>query len=479
MKEEKTLKARNSITGQIAGIIIGLVTGTVVLCWLLNTVFLESYYVRSKQKLLINGFTRIDRACEDDKLQSADFAIEFDKICSNSNITIMIIDSDGNVVKSSARDTETMHDQFIAAIFGTVNGAANNIASGEDYKIIRQTDDRLQTEYYVLWGILPDGNLIMMRTPLESIRESVTISNRFLTYVGIIAVILSAVTVVFVTKRVTMPVLELTEISRRMIGLDFDAKYHGNGKNELDQLGEHMNQLSETLERTISELKSANNELKLDNERKTEIDEMRKEFLSNVSHELKTPLALIQGYAEGLQECINDDAESRNFYCDVIIDEADKMNQMVKKLLTLNQLEFGNDTVTIERFDMTELIRGVLGSSAILLEQNGITAEFAETEPAYVWADEFKIEEVMTNYLSNAIHHADFEKKISVFYTRKEDCLRISVFNTGTPIPEEVLQSGQGKDQRIRRKRDRAFHREGDHGFPAPGVWCDQPREWC
>ena len=461
MKEEKTLKARNSITGQIAGIIIGLVTGTVVLCWLLNTVFLESYYVRSKQKLLINGFTRIDRACEDDKLQSADFAIEFDKICSNSNITIMIIDSDGNVVKSSARDTETMHDQFIAAIFGTVNGAANNIASGEDYKIIRQTDDRLQTEYYVLWGILPDGNLIMMRTPLESIRESVTISNRFLTYVGIIAVILSAVTVVFVTKRVTMPVLELTEISRRMIGLDFDAKYHGNGKNELDQLGEHMNQLSETLERTISELKSANNELKLDNERKTEIDEMRKEFLSNVSHELKTPLALIQGYAEGLQECINDDAESRNFYCDVIIDEADKMNQMVKKLLTLNQLEFGNDTVTIERFDMTELIRGVLGSSAILLEQNGITAEFAETEPAYVWADEFKIEEVMTNYLSNAIHHADFEKKISVFYTRKEDCLRISVFNTGTPIPGEDLEHIWDKFYKVDKAHTREYGGNG------------------
>ena len=114
---------------------------------------------------------------------------------------------------------------------------------------------------------------------------------------------------------------------------------------------------------------------------------------------------------------------------------------------------------------MTELIRGVLGSSAILLEQNGITAEFAETEPAYVWADEFKIEEVMTNYLSNAIHHADFEKKISVFYTRKEDCLRIGVFNTGTPIPEEgvsesldqILQSGQGKDQRIRRKQGSDF----------------------
>lgn len=458
---KKTLFGRYSITRQIAGIILGLVAGTVLLCWLLNTVFLEGYYVRSKQKLLVNGFTRIDRACAEDDLESADFSIEFDKICSNSNITILIIDSDGNVVKSSARDTEAIRDQFMAAIFGTVNGGANGIAAGDNYKIIRQTDERLQAEYYVLWGILPDGNLIMMRTPLESIRESVTISNRFLTYVGLVAIVLSAITVAFVTKRVTMPILELTEISRRMIGLDFDAKYHGTGKNEVDQLGEHMNQLSETLERTISELKSANNELKLDNERKTEIDEMRKEFLSNVSHELKTPLALIQGYAEGLQECINDDEESRNFYCDVIIDEADKMNQMVKKLLTLNQLEFGNDTVTIERFDMTELIHGVLGSSSILLEQNGITAEFTETEPMYVWADEFKIEEVMTNYLSNAIHHADFEKKISIYYTKKEDCVRVSVFNTGVPIPEADLPNLWIKFYKVDKARTREYGGSG------------------
>lgn len=91
-----------------------------------------------------------------------------------------------------------------------------------------------------------------------------------------------------------------------------------------------MNEMSQALEHTISELKSANNQLLLDIEKKTQIDRQRKEFLSNVSHELKTPLALIQGYAEGLKECINDDAQSRDFYCEVIMDEADKMNQMVK-----------------------------------------------------------------------------------------------------------------------------------------------------
>lgn len=465
MKQKKGINrpaaGRYSITRQIAGIVIGLVTGTVLLCWILNTTFLEGYYGRNKQKLLVDGFAKINEACVQDNLDSDEFSIEFDKICSNSNITIMIIDSDGTVLKSSALNTQMIREQFMEAIFGNINGAGGKIVVEDNYEIIQQTDSRLQTDYYVLWGILADGNLIMMRTPLESIRESAKISNQFLAYVGVVAVVISAIASYFVTKRVTMPILELTDISRKMIDLDFDAKYHGRGKNEIDQLGEHMNQLSETLERTISELKSANNELILDNERKTEIDEMRREFLSNVSHELKTPLALIQGYAEGLQECINDDEESRNFYCDVIIDEADKMNQMVKKLLTLNQLEFGNDMVTMERFDITELVQGVINASSILLEQNEITLEFSETEPLYVWADEFKVEEVITNYLSNAIHHADFEKKISISYTRKEDCVRISVFNTGENIPEADIDKVWVKFYKVDKARTREYGGSG------------------
>ena len=248
-----------------------------------------------------------------------------------------------------------------------------------------------------------------------------------------------------------------------MAQLDFEAKYKAKGRrrNEIDELGEHFNELSNKLETTISELKSANNELKQDIEKKTEIDEMRKEFLSNVSHELKTPLALIQGYAEGLQECINDDAQSRDFYCEVIMDEADKMNQMVKKLLTLNQLEFGNQAVTMERFNLTELIEGVISSTGILLNQNGIQIEFLDHEPMYVWGDEFMVEEVVTNYLSNAIHHADFAKKITIWYTKKEDCVRVGVFNTGKPIPEEDLPNIWIKFYKVDKARTREYGGSG------------------
>ena len=128
-------------------------------------------------------------------------------------------------------------------------------------------------------------------------------------------------------------------------------------------------------------------------------------------HELKTPIALIQGYAEGLQEGMGEEKESRDYYCDVIVDEANKMNKMVKQLLTLSSLESGNDKPVMDRFNLTELVRGVVNASKILLEQNEIQVDFDAQTPVYVWADEFKIEQVVTNYLSNAIHHIDGEKR--------------------------------------------------------------------
>ena len=176
--------------------------------------------------------------------------------------------------------------------------------------------------------------------------------------------------------------------------LDFEARYKSKAGNEIDVLGDNFNKMSSQLEHTISELKSANNELQKDIENKVKIDEMRKEFLDNVSHELKTPIALVQGYAEGLKENINDDPESMDFYCDVIIDEASKMNKLVKNLLTLNQLESGKDAAVMERFDLTALIKGVLSTMDIMIRQKEARVIFNETEPLYVWADEFKTEEV-------------------------------------------------------------------------------------
>ena len=191
------------------------------------------------------------------------------------------------------------------------------------------------------------------------------------------------------------------------------------------------------------------------------MDEMRKEFLSNVTHELKTPIALIQGYAEGLKDNISEDAESREFYCDVIVDEASKMNKMVKKLLTLNQIESGNDMVELERFDIVALIRAVLESSEILMKQKEIRVQFHQDLPIDVWADEYMIEEVVTNYLTNAINHADKEKVIDVRVIREDKCVRISVFNTGEPIPQEDIDKIWMKFYKVDKARTREYGGSG------------------
>ena len=458
-KQEKS----GSLTRELAAIIVGLVAVIIVICWFLNTTFLGKYYMYQKEDTLLEGFHVMDQASETGELTSDKFDVTFDNLCANGNISIMVISSNRNIVRSSVNDNQVILMEFMNVLFGSDQSEPEVLEKAENYVIQRKTDNRLDSEYLVLYGTLQNGNLILMRTALESIRESAKISNQFLVYVGLLGIILGAIAAVLISRGISTPILELTDISKRMTELDFEAKFSPRRKhqNEIDELGEHFNRLSNTLETTISELKSANNELKQDIQKKTEIDEMRKDFLSNVSHELKTPLALIQGYAEGLKECINDDAESRDFYCEVIMDEADKMNQMVKKLLTLNQLEFGNEIVKMERFDVTELINGVVNSSGILLCQNDIQVEFDGTEPLYVWADEFKLEEVITNYLSNAIHHADFEKKISIWYTQKEDCVRISVFNTGKPIPEEDLDNIWIKFYKVDKARTREYGGSG------------------
>lgn len=456
------MKKYHSITRNIAYAMIGLVAGTVLLCWFLNNTFLDSFYTVNKQNALLDGFHTIDEASEKGELESEEFDIVFEKMCTNENLSVLVLSPDAEVVLSSENNTSKLKRLFYAALSSIMGGNGTEvIEETEQYILERQDDDRLRAEYLTLWGTLSDGNLILMRTALESIKESVAIANEFLAYVAIVAVALGALTAIYVSRRITRPVLELTRLSKRMTDLDFAAKFQpGKRPNEVDELGEHMNALSETLERTISELKSANNELKRDIEKKEKAERMRSEFLSNVSHELKTPLALIQGYAEGLQECVNEDEESREFYCDVIVDEADKMNRMVKKLLTLNQLEFGNNIVSMEHFDLTELIHGIVASMDLMLRQKEVSISYPK-ESLYVWADEFMVEEALTNYLSNALNHVEFEKRIAIHYETGEGSVRVCVFNTGKEIPEGDLGKIWDKFYKVDKARTREYGGNG------------------
>ena len=331
----------------------------------------------------------------------------------------------------------------------------------DSYDICKSVDPQNNTEYLTMWGNFDNGDIFIMRSPLESIRSAVTIFNRFIGVVGGCVILVSVLLAWYFSKRITEPIMELATLSQKMADLDFDAKYTSGGSNEIGVLGENFNRMSERLEKTISNLKEANYKLQKDIEQKEKRENMRSEFLGNVSHELKTPIALIQGYAEGLKEGVNDDPESREFYCEVIMDEAGKMNRMVKNLLALNQLEFGEDDVQFERFDITSLISGVLQSLDILIEQKEAQVIFRHKNPVYVWADEFKVEQVVRNYVNNALNHIDGEKVIEIKITQENDMAKITVFNTGTPIPEEDLPHIWEKFYKVDKARTREYGGNG------------------
>ncbi|MCM1135343.1 MAG: HAMP domain-containing histidine kinase [Clostridium sp.] len=451
-----------SIRKQFAFVFGLLMAGTILLCWFINNTFLERYYLNNKKKAMLNAYQIINAASNEGTIGTEEFDIEFLQICGKNNINIILLDTETRTIKASMNEYEMLSRKLLDYLFKKNEAERDRIlAEEENYEMHIELDSRTRFEYVDMWGVLDNGNLFLFRSPLESIRESVNLANRFLAYVGIGSAIFSAFIILLVSRKITEPIMELVRISERMKHLDFDAKYAGNSRTEISLLGQNINELSETLEFTISELKSANNELKSDIERKNEIDEMRKEFLSNVSHELKTPIALIQGYAEGLKEGINDDAESREFYCEVIMDEASKMNHMVKKLLTLNQLEFGNNTITMERFDITALICNYLQSAAILCRQKEINVQMEDYPPIFVWADEFMIEEVFSNYFSNAINHVAGNRVIDVKLVLKENKVRISVFNTGIPIPEESISHIWEKFYKVDKARTREYGGSG------------------
>lgn len=451
---------KHSIKKQMMGVFIGLMTSLILVLLMINVCFLEPYYIRDKKKQFINMYQNFESMVSDSGFQNENTAVKLVRLAEKNNISFVVEDVNGKRY-SNVYDFDMMLNQLTGYLLNQAQKDAEVLERTERYQINQSWDPWNKTDYIDMWGTLEDGSRFLMRSPLESIKESAEISNRFLIGIGSMLMLVGAALVWYLSRRMTTPIQELTALSEKMADLDFDVSYTSGGSNEIGRLGENFNRMSNRLESTISELKKANNRLKKDIEQKEKLEEMRNDFLGNVSHELKTPIALIQGYAEGLKEGVSDDPESRAFYCDVIMDEASKMNQMVKNLLTLNQLEFGDEDIVFERFNLTELIRGVLQSMEILAQQSEAEVIFCQEDPICVWADEFKTEQVVRNYISNAFHHVSGNKIVEVKMQVEDDKVKVSVFNTGTPIPEEDLKHLWDKFYKVDKAHTREYGGNG------------------
>ncbi|MBQ9082426.1 MAG: HAMP domain-containing protein [Clostridia bacterium] len=440
MKKHTKQPRRSSFTIKLFLSMVGCMVLMLCCCWMLNTLALEKYYRMEKEKEIVVLYGQIDEIYDQysDRTQRR---IAIDSINARTNCSIVLINERLQPEYASLGGMEIQNGHQLEITVSMALLQQFRDQQPGSYQVGTEANPQTGRQYITLSGRLSSGTMCILRTPLEAIAESVAIGNRFLIYSGIGAIVLCCVLVFFLARGFTRPIKELLTVTDGIARLDFSRKYTGRSHDEVGALGESINNVSTELERKLSELKTANAQLERDNEIKTRQDQLRRDFIANASHELKTPIALIRAYAEGIREEVSGDPESRRYYCEIIEDEADKMNQLIRKMTSLMQLESGEEELNISRFEITGLIGGILKKYSILLDQKRITVDFRTRGELYCWGDEYFIENVINNYVSNAANHVSARGDITV--TAEETMrdghprVRVSVFNTGACIGEE------------------------------------------
>lgn len=450
-----------SIRMKITLMVVIFTTFIVATSWVVCRVVIKNVFINNLKANMITTYKSCNDFFEDENYPDETINDLYGKIKNPSDAIVLVLDFKSNKIYTNVNNDGRMMQSLYRILDSVIVSNEKVKNEGAKYVINRNHDDVINSDYYDLIGALDNGYMIIIRSPISEIDSVVHVVTRVFNYITILLIVFGSFFVLLISNVFSNPIKNLSHYARRMADLDFETKVPVYTKDEIGELGESMNELSSKLEMTISQLKTANLELEKDIEDKQKLDEMRRDFLSYVSHELKTPIALIQGYAEGLKDNITDDPKELEYYYDVIIDEAKKMNLLVQKLINLNKIEYGELSINIERFELVEFINDILASTKILADNIKANIIFDEEAPIYVWSDEFMIEEAFTNYLTNAIHYVVENGIIRISIEKKKDIVRVCVYNQGEQIPEEDLDKLFLKFYKVDKARSREYGGSG------------------
>lgn len=302
--------------------------------------------------------------------------------------------------------------------------------------------ERENAAFLVYARTLSNGNTMELYCKTNVIDQSTQTALFFMACTGGLALLFALIFIYVYSGRFTKPLIEMRDVTKGIADMDFSRKCTDGAHDEIGELSGSINRLSDSLKGTLEDLNQKNEQLLQDIEKEHALEKMRKDFIASVSHELKTPISIIGGYAEGAKLLTQSgQTEKAVQYCQVIGDEAERMNALVLELLELSKYESGAVQIAKERFDLNGMITEYLESLRLPVAEKGIRLESELPEEALCFADRSKIHMVLNNYVQNACSHADGERYVLVKVSdQSETHYRLSVFNTGKTIPPEDLE---------------------------------------
>lgn len=411
-----------TIRGKFLLAFLGLVLFIFVMFWIGTEFFIEPYYYRQKIDTMEGMVTQINTVVQlsespIDKLNDLEY------LGYNFEGKITLYNDERGIVISD--------DDILAYSKGSI---IEYLEFGDRKAYILETDYPVKGTSWLVYGDrIATGDIAILQIPIAAMDQTISAMNTFLVGILGVVVLITMVVAGFVSTNMTRPIKKLTVMAESLRQLKFDVTYDGARKDELGQLGDTFNQLSDQLDTTIKSLKY---EISKDKE----MDTLRKQFIAQVSHELQTPLSIIKGYVEALEDGLVDSDEERTEYYGIINEESEKLSTMIKELLQLSELESGSfraNKVPLELgnfFDQMHMhYETLLAHSTINLSYHALKKE------AWLMADQMKLEQAFRNILNNAIKYAEEGTEV-IFKTKLEDqMLTVTIENQGPQIAEDEL----------------------------------------
>ncbi|WP_310605239.1 sensor histidine kinase [Anaerosporobacter sp.] len=381
-----------------------------------NNFLLEKYYINENKEIFIAVGSEISDNYDG---QVQDFEEYITSIDKEEGISVYVIDGEGTILYTSR--TRHYYDGISKKLQEIAS--ENKDMEGYTFGILEDTSYYRSSYKITLTKRLEDENYLILRKSIKGIQDSVDIANRFYIMVGIFIAIVGGGIAIYLSKRITKPIIEMSNVAESITKLDFSKQVDYHAPDEIGQLATSINTMSSQLNQNINQLRDD--------------IEHRKQLFRNITHELKTPITVLKGYAEGLQYAVVDNIEDIQEYCGVIVDECNEMNTLVYEILSYSELEWSETSINKTSFLMGTLMKELMERYEKVMEANEIQFVSHIDTSQRVCTDYQLLERLLNNYIMNAINHVDDDKKIVLTLREEKEFVVCEVYNSGKAIPQE------------------------------------------
>jgi signal transduction histidine kinase len=416
----------------IALLLIGLV---------INQLFFYDYYLKAEKEEILEFADAYDSLLGDDEAVSS----LVDDMTSKKQVKVAIV-TNSNVESfnfSLLRSHLSYGRMGQARVELDYPENSEEVFETKGYLFLTFTEGQYKLPTMALLYQLSTGEVLLVTMPYEVINRTADIAIRFNVMIAGVLIFIGMLVVFLMAKSMTKPIIKLSKMTKKMANLDFSERFEKKRNDEIGALGDHVNKMSETLEETLISLKSSNDQLIVDLKEKEKIVEMRKSFIGNISHELKTPIALIMSYVEGLKDNQHLTAQDKHQYFEVIEKETDHMHRLVKDLLDLTELEYDATQLICKPFDFSSLIDEILDRYFLWIREKELKIIFDKEDIMMITGDKKRFEQAVTNYIINGLDHCEDKGQVEIRAKHRDDQLFFSVTNSGSQLnidnPEQLF----------------------------------------